>query len=647
MTARLEFSIGPVQGFVSQSRRTRDLWGSSFLLSFLSAHAIRGAVEAGAAILTPRIENDPMMDWVSGKRDRPPQIGSIPNLFVAEVDGDPAPVARAAHRAFDQAWKRVCRAVWDHFVSHAVSRGDGTREIWDRQTTSFWEILWAAGPAEERGLLARRKHWRSAEKPAEPGDKCTVMPEFQEISGWVRTQGPEATARQAEFWEAVRARTGPLDVREDERLCAVALVKRLFVRVAEKALGGKIDRSGWPSIVYIAAVPWLRRVLEADPEGAERYADLLCTSVRPEALQQERIDLFDGLSRREAGGFASFDATVFHAGLVGDESALPLEPGADREALKEGLRRLYEAKLDGNGGNRGKVGPPPVFYALLLADGDRLGRVVSSMGGDTVGKALGKFTAAVQRIVRQFDGVTVYAGGDDVLALLPVEGALDCADALRNAYSEAFDPSAGSPSRPTLSAAIVFAHMRLALSSVISEAHRLLDEVAKDGNGRDSLAVGVLKRGGLNAQWVSAWRRPHRDGTEASAVADVGTLVRLLGTLDGEPGISSSLLYRLRESLALLCGWPRWMPGDWGKPTGGLDVEPFVHSEVLHSVQRREGQDDDEATGDVVERLTEAVLNLLECIPGGGAVRGTGEKQIGVDGLLLSRFLAGRGREDE
>ena len=37
---RLDISIGPVQGFVSQSRRTRDLWGSSYLLAFLSAHAM-------------------------------------------------------------------------------------------------------------------------------------------------------------------------------------------------------------------------------------------------------------------------------------------------------------------------------------------------------------------------------------------------------------------------------------------------------------------------------------------------------------------------------------------------------------------------------------------------------------------------------
>ena len=37
---RLHFSIGPVQGFVAQSRRTRDLWASSFLLSHLAQVAL-------------------------------------------------------------------------------------------------------------------------------------------------------------------------------------------------------------------------------------------------------------------------------------------------------------------------------------------------------------------------------------------------------------------------------------------------------------------------------------------------------------------------------------------------------------------------------------------------------------------------------
>ena len=34
------FTLGPVQGFVAQARRTRDFWAGSFLLSWLSGVAM-------------------------------------------------------------------------------------------------------------------------------------------------------------------------------------------------------------------------------------------------------------------------------------------------------------------------------------------------------------------------------------------------------------------------------------------------------------------------------------------------------------------------------------------------------------------------------------------------------------------------------
>lgn len=36
-------TLGPVQGFVSQARRTRDFWAGSFLLSWLAAVAIKSS----------------------------------------------------------------------------------------------------------------------------------------------------------------------------------------------------------------------------------------------------------------------------------------------------------------------------------------------------------------------------------------------------------------------------------------------------------------------------------------------------------------------------------------------------------------------------------------------------------------------------
>ena len=196
--------------------------------------------------------------------------------------------------------------------------------------------------------------------------------------------------------------------------------------------------------------------------------------------------------------------------------------------------------------------------ALLLADGDRLGRLVGELGGEAVGTALSSFTADVPGIVVNHGGVTVYAGGDDVLAMLPVEGALDCARELADSYRTSFAGEAGA----TLSAAVVFAQARVPLGNVIAEAHRLLDEVAKEGNGRNSVAMGVLKGSGRHCQWVSSWTRRFPDASEAPAMGAFTELMQQMGALSTEPGVSGSLVYRFRDTVARLSGMERWKPGD-------------------------------------------------------------------------------------
>ncbi|OIP41959.1 hypothetical protein AUJ95_02410 [Candidatus Desantisbacteria bacterium CG2_30_40_21] len=47
------FTIGHVQGFVSQARRTRDFWAGSFILSWLSAKAMLAVKKQGEEILFP------------------------------------------------------------------------------------------------------------------------------------------------------------------------------------------------------------------------------------------------------------------------------------------------------------------------------------------------------------------------------------------------------------------------------------------------------------------------------------------------------------------------------------------------------------------------------------------------------------------
>ena len=600
MTMRLDVTVGPVQGFVAQSRRTRDLWGSSYLLSFLSAHAIHATREAGGRIVQPVVVDDPLYRWVAGNRTGdPPRIGSAPNHFVAEVDSHAAAgAAQAGVDALDAAWKQVCAAVRSRFMEHASAAGNGTDQIWQRQTEGFWEVTWTAGDAAADGrLLARRKRWRSHRPPDEPGDKCTVMHDLQELSGYVRAENSRSRERQDRFWERVRRSLGPLELRDNERLCAIAFVKRLFPRVAEEALGWPLDTSHWPSTVYMGAAPWIRRAMRVAPESAGRYAETVQDVMGRDVLTERRPS-FEDLDKLSGDNFARLDANYLHRDFLQNAALLQADEMGDgggndatgrqpengavapatapsgriashdgkdaRTRLDHSLQALYDA-TDETGR---RLGPPPTFYALLLADGDRLGSLLPHLGRTKVGKALSAFTGRVTGIVNQHDGVVVYAGGDDVMAMLPVPRALACAALLSQAYASAFR-DADATAAATLSAAVVFAQIRVPLGTVLNEARRLLDDVAKDANGRNSLAVGVLKPGGLNCQWVTTWIR--RDGVHATQ--EVEKLTRQLDPGGAETGLSSALIYRIRDLLTRLCGWPAWNPGDWGELSADLDAD--------------------------------------------------------------------------
>lgn len=674
---RLDVSIGPVQGFVAQSRRTRDLWGSSYLLSYLSANAALAVEEAGGKVVQPQLGRDELFRWLKGQAepgggaDSPPHTGSVPNHFVAEVGGveEGRRAAEAAVAGLERAWRKVCQAVWDRYVAPAEGLGLDVAAIWHRQTGQYWEVIWTLSPMHDGGAaLARRKLWRTHRLPDEPGDKCMVMPDLQELSGYVRSRG-EAAA-QDRFWEAVRREAGLSNLPPGDRLCAIALVKRLFVDVSEQAIGGRIDAANWPSNVSIAAVPWIGRVLEAAPGKAREYARAV-SHVAPGWAFSERLPIDVG--GKDTGGFERLNGDYFHKDWVLDDKECVL-PG-DGPGIRKKLAEMLEAIAEVRDSHQRPVGYPADFYALLMADGDRLGELLQVYKPEGVSGALAAFARDVPRIVRDQLGVVVYAGGDDLLAMLPVTTALDCARALAEAYRAAFGgvgeamaAPGGGGLEPTMSASVLFTHTKVALNTALRELRRLLDDVAKDGNGRDSLAVGILKRGGINAQWVTTWRR--RQLSQPGEVDAVEAITGLAAHLDRYAGerLSSSVLYRVRTLLSMLCQGSRWSPGSWGVLPKGVDLPAFVRAEVVNSLSHAGVQNRELEVR--AETLVQAMLDVLARSPRqesgsgrsggrdgtgapGGSAAGTGGSgygeadgtEVGVDGLLVARFLAGRGEE--
>lgn len=661
MNQRLHFSLGPVQGFVTQSRRTRDLWASSFLLSHLAEVALDVVSEHGGQIVLPA--------WDDAAKSNVKQhdFGTVPNRFVVDV-ADGRAAAEAAIAALRSRWKEVANAVWKQYVTGVAQHGDGTQAIWDREVANFWEISWVIGsPETSDQLLAARKNWRTTPATVEPGDHCTMMGDRQELSGWIRSL---ARKKQDEFWSRLRSRTGKLDLGDDERLCAIALIKRLFPRVANEAIGRPLEQNNWPSTAYVAAIPWLRDVasnanLRSDVKAYGEMVRQLAENALGE--RQTRIKSLQPL-KDMTGDFLKLDGNFFQPNAMKNSRVAPFqnqlsddEDKVQRDKLQERLKTLCKASES----------KPSAFYAVLLMDGDSMGALLgearkpNGVGETRATRALSQFSRNVPDIVSSNDGITIYAGGDDVLAMLPLRNALPCAIALTDEYQRCFQTecSEAIASLATISGSIVYAHYHTPLRDVLATAHHLLDDIAKEATGRDSLAIAVFKSSGINSQWSAPWKHIRED-EGGKLRADGGSIIddfvdRLNRTDAGRPGeFSSGFLYNVRDRLAALTDSALTRPGEFGKLSKDLQqdrlFERVLEADYLRGLSHSRGEEGADQNKGMATEAIQRLLKLCQRVtrknvgtkdsPQFKVVRD--ENTLGIDGALLVRFLASDGKED-
>lgn len=627
----LEWSLGPVQSFISAARRTRDLWGGSFLLSLLVAEAVAASGLPAEEFSVPSptvVERDPLIEacraWRAGQSPKGslPRRGSLPNHVRVEVPKEEAArVAEQMTKAVHELWETLSGAVWEQFVAPALGGELGTsrpsvREIWDRQVRGCWEVLWVAAPPGTGGLV-RRKAWRTHLLPDEPGDRCMVLSEYQELSGELSTTGRSAAEKQAAFWEGVRRHTGSYDVRPDERLCAPVLVKRLFCRAASRVRPGLPDARSWPSTLHLALAGWLQDALTKQEELANELAQCIAEAA-PEADDVRAPTPLPGLRKHRLW-------TVDPELLFAEQPGHPQIAQVRRELCR-------------------RIGPPSRFYGLVLADGDRLGAAARRLKPDTLGQALDSFGQKVDVIAAETHAVVVYAGGDDVLALAPVQGALDLARRLDEAYRQAFvDHLPDGEPTPTLSAAVVFSHARSPLIQALNNAHRLLDDEAKQKNGRGSVAVSVYRRSGEVARWVRAFRGADGGGTLELLGSTVESLAQA-GT-----SIPTAALYRAGEVVrGLLAPGPAG-PGQHGTLVVG---DPALLVELvkveLGRAELTEGSRRTEGSG-LLEGVAASLVELMSRVPGpecASEAGASGLVELDLDVIPLVKFLLDGGKEE-
>ena len=620
----MAFSITPVQPFIATARKLRDFWTGSTILSWLAFEGIRWVMEnlGPDHILYPSLIDQPLVNEYLEKVWKIPRINSwnkardvasFPNKFLVLVPfANSTEIAAGITGHLNEVWQELSGMVLKKLSDVVGPLGDGEKKtiqsLFERQCGSFWDFNWAStrlvgkGDYDDITKLIPETLWKSSSKVCqlfnkiiekkeyedtctgtlygvshslvqsalaatklkrqvhripEPGEKCHLCGEFEVLHSVPFKEGMPAADYKSKidsFWKSLRSKWGrEADFKKDgnEKLCTLCLVKRALYRCFE---------------------------------GKENKNHLLYTTFN-----------------HNRDGFPSTTEIALHGfftrhGIVGP--------------LKGDLaQRLFGSEEESGSLDGKKLSDRDKYYAILLMDGDKMGKLVN---GETlastwesilhprmvsrlkdpgfnsvyrenwkeifakyprrlltpaihaaISESLGDFALyGVSGIVEKYSGKLIYAGGDDVCAIMPVDTVYSASREIREFYHTHFrliDDSGehdlgsgewkpakgklsiglGTGSDISISAAILLCHHKENMGQMVSRTHHLLENVAKDELGRDSLIVELKKRSGGSRYFGSKW-----DDESWKAFIGLGKAISKESKKSGE-GISTSLAYRI------------------------------------------------------------------------------------------------------
>lgn len=278
----------------------------------------------------------------------------------------------------------------------------------------------------------------------------------------------------------------------------------------------------YPSVARVAADPWVRG-------NQGRLGDVIAACAQ---LDNQIIRALDTDAHPRLVAFPFEGTAVF--------TSRHHELEEETEVAADALRLLRDALA--------RLPEPEPYLAILVADGDKMGAALSRLDSPDkhreFSQALAGFAGSAKEIVNEdHNGVLIFAGGDDVLAFLPVDRCLPCARKLHVEFGEllkSYRNEQGNP--PTLSVGVAIGHFMENLEDLL-EYGRAAEKHAKQPD-RDGLAVHLHKRGGAPINVRARWTENPDE-----------RITRYAQLILAE-AIPGKLPYNLRNLARLYEGWP-------------------------------------------------------------------------------------------
>ena len=593
--AFLKFQLGPVQEFIAAARSIRDLWSGSYLLSWLMAVGLKElSAEVGPdAVIFPNLRAQPLFDlhwreelwdqvaigdrsaWESLKwEDQDLLTPNLPNVFLAVVPAARGEeMGRRVSAAIQAEWCRIAGSVWQDCQAAGLTADEpgitekARKDRFDAQINRFLSTSWQVTPWP--GSLQGALEWGSGFPAGTPlREACSRV----QGMALMATEKMDKAHRDARYYQD-EAKT---QLNNPGLGWSVILAQNSWAMDAVRQTRhfSAANAGGWQTGTFqnkdvlngrdeavAGGHEWAKRVkgLGGDWTALFKHPDWLGAATLVKRvwhrayLRKQWGFTAEGFRMPNTRGIAVHDPFAKDPGVNDEEQAVAVEdqPPAEKyfavlafdgdeigKWLSGEKTPKFETQLadyrDGSGVQR--YGAKPYFERPEFAGFCQAQRPVSPSYHLQFSEALGNFALrCARRIVEDFDGRLIYAGGDDVLALLPADTALACAQALRRAFQGGevrggtserallASPASGFLAVPAetddqkrsipflvpgpkadASVGIAIAHFKAPLQDVVRAA-QAAEKRAKKQLDRSAVAVNLCKRSGEIIEWGAKW----------------------------------------------------------------------------------------------------------------------------------------------
>lgn len=479
-------TIGPVKDFISQARKSQDLFGGSALLSHLTGVAMQSAIklfnQGVDIIITPL-----------------PSTMFKPNRFVARVKSEESKL-KAIGSEIEQEIRDTFNEIGSlPFNNTALVKPNG----YDEQLNDYLEIFWLFYPLENgygtsyRKLfqeLASLKNIVAFDKFEETGRKCSVdgkynVKIYRKLASEIDHDKVLKKIHQSAGEVLILNDTdeNPLKIwhlKDGEGLSAVSMTKRIFNREIPDNFSNAYL---FPSTVKVALMKLLENEQVKKLPEFISYKDLIegksTLSHSDEQLYyQENIkQIIDKISQSETNNVLRMHSKWIDAMKIA---------GVQEEFTK--------------------------YYALIRFDGDNMG---DWLLGDKIKGDLfdfhKKFTQCINEFATEIDkkiiapkGRVIYAGGEDFMAMVNIHFLFEVMELIYTSYKNMISEELKSFRKDeneemTISVGIAIAHYKQPLSMVLDKAKKM-EEYAKSKE-KNSYAIGIMKHSGSTLETVFPW----------------------------------------------------------------------------------------------------------------------------------------------